>query len=150
MKVLLFLALLIVLVSARRHEQQPKIPLGFTWKNCSNNPHFQVQQVIMTPYPAVKGANVTVHAHGFQDETVSSGTWDTKIYYYGIEVQHDSGGVCDLIPNCACPCKSGAYTTSQSVYVTEIAPSGSYTGVYSATDQSGQVLACISYAFEIA
>jgi len=104
----------------------------------------------MAPYPAIRGENVTVHSHGVQDETVTGGTWVTKVYYDGFNVQSDSGAVCDLIPNCPCPCQSGSYTTSQNLYVKSFSPSGSYTGKYTAMDQNGQELACISYTFAIA
>jgi len=124
---------------------------GFSWQSCgTSSDQFQVSSVIMAPYPAQSGQNVTVHSQGYQDETISGGTWDTKIYWHGFEVQEDSGSVCILIPNCPCPCPAGHYTTSQSLYVTSLAPSGQYTGKYVATDQNGAELACISYTFEIA
>jgi len=104
----------------------------------------------MAPYPAQRGKNVTIHAHGVQDETITSGTWEAKVYLDGINVQSDSGSVCDLIPNCPCPCPAGTYTSSQSLYVKLFAPSGTYTGKYTAADQNGATISCISYTFQIA
>jgi len=123
---------------------------GFSWQTCgSSSDHYQVDSVVMAPYPAMQGQNVTVHAHGSQDETVSGGTWQTKVYLDGWNVQTITGGVCDLIPNCPCPCPAGSYTTSQSVYVPSFSPSGTYTGKYTASDQNGEPLTCISYTFQI-
>jgi len=68
----------------------------------------------------------------------------------GWNVQTDSGNVCDLIPNCPCPCPPGNYVTSQKLYVSSLAVSSSaYTGKYTAFDQNGNLLACITYGFQI-
>lgn len=74
----------------------------------------------MAPYPVQPGKNVVVTAHGFQDETVTGGTWDTKIYLWGVEVQHDSGHVCGLIPNCPCPCKLNLKNLNKPSFITFI------------------------------
>jgi len=126
------------------------LPSGFSWSSCgTSSDHFKVSSVVMTPYPAIAGENVTVHAYGVQDETVTGGTWTTTVYLDGFEVQSDSGNVCDLIPNCKCPCAAGTYTTTQTLAVSSIAPSDTYTGQYVAEDQNGDELSCISYTFQI-
>jgi len=103
----------------------------------------------MTPYPPVPGTNVTVTTVGTQDETVTSGTWVDKIYYGIFPVQTLTGNVCDLIPKCPCPCGPGTYTSIQYNPVPSYAPSGSYSGQYTAEDQNGNELSCISYTFQI-
>eukprot|EP01119_Soliformovum_irregulare_P021121 TRINITY_DN697_c0_g1_i1.p1 TRINITY_DN697_c0_g1~~TRINITY_DN697_c0_g1_i1.p1 ORF type:complete len:139 (-),score=24.86 TRINITY_DN697_c0_g1_i1:50-466(-) len=122
---------------------------GFTWSSCGTG-HFKADSVVMAPYPAVRGQNVTTHAHGVQDETVTGGTWSTTVYKYGVPLQTDSGKSCDLIPNCPCPCPAGTYTSSQTLTVPSFAPSGDYTGTFKAVDQNGNLLTCINYAFAIA
>jgi len=122
----------------------------FSWSSCgTSSDHFKVQSVVMVPYPAEAGENVTVHAYGTQDETVTGGTWTTTVYLDGFQVQSDSGNVCDLIPHCPCPCPAGSYTSSQTLYVSDFAVTDTYTGKYVASDQNGNELSCISYTFQI-
>jgi len=128
----------------------PPTPAGFTWSSCGTaKDHFKIDSLVMVPYPPVRGQNVTVHAYGTQDETVSGGHWSTSVYWDGINVQTVSGKTCDLIPNCPCPCAAGTYTTSQTTVVSDLAPSGSYTGNFIAKDQNKQQMSCVNYAFQL-
>jgi len=81
---------------------------------------------------------------------VTGGTWDTKVYLGIIKVMEFHGNVCDLIPDCPCPCPKGNYTTYQSLGSPGFSPKGTYTGRYTAVDQNGNNMTCIAYSFEMA
>jgi len=126
------------------------VQASFKWTSCGTAAdHFQVQAVAFSPDPAIRGQNVTTRATGYQDETVTGGTWETKVYYGFLPVDSFSGPVCALIPTCKCPCPSGTYTTVQSLPVIAIAPPGLYNGKYQAWDQNNQQLTCIAYEFNV-
>eukprot|EP01121_Diplochlamys_sp_Union-15-3_P009592 TRINITY_DN2615_c0_g1_i1.p1 TRINITY_DN2615_c0_g1~~TRINITY_DN2615_c0_g1_i1.p1 ORF type:complete len:146 (-),score=32.73 TRINITY_DN2615_c0_g1_i1:98-535(-) len=122
----------------------------FTWKSCgTSSDHFQPTNVVMSPYPAVAGTNVTTHATGAQDETVTGGSWTTTVYLGVLPVETYKGPACELIPGCPCPCKSGHYTTSLTLAVPSFALTDTYTGKFTAVDQNGAQLVCIEYTFDI-
>jgi len=121
----------------------------FVWKSCDPNSVFQVDSMTMAPYPARADQNVTTHAHGSQKQTVSGGTWTAVTSLDGIPVNTNNGNACDLIPGCPCPCASGSYTSVLSLPVPWFTPSGRYEGKFTATDQNGNSLSCISYQFDI-
>jgi len=127
---------------------EPDAP--FSWKSCgSASDGFQVETMVMTPYPPVPGKNVTVTITGQQSVTINGGTWGVTIYYGRIPVQKESGQVCELNPDCPCPCAPGHYSLAQSFLVPSVSPSGEYTGKYTANNKDGKQLVCLDFSFTI-
>jgi len=99
------------------------------------------------PDDPTRGKNVTTYTTGTQTETVTGGNWITKVYLGFLLVDTFQGGVCSLMSK-GCPVPPGVYTFSQSFLIPDYAPDGGYSGKYTATDQNGKELSCVSYTFD--
>jgi len=110
----------------------------------------QKANVVMQPYPALIGKNVTTLATGTDSATITAGTWSTAVKKFGVTVESYSGNICDLVPTCPCPCPPGKYTTVLVLPVPSFAFSGRYTGEFRATTADSKSVVCIDYAFDIA
>jgi len=135
----IFVLLIVALVKA----QAP-----FKWATCGSG-SFTPSNVTMSPYPARAGQSVTVTSAGTGSKTVTGGTWRTDVMFNGVVVQSLTGPVCALIHDCPCPCAPGFHVSSQTVPVTSIAPSGGYTGKYTATNGDGSPIVCLQYSFQV-
>mmetsp|Transcript_28628 Transcript_28628/g.31794 ORF Transcript_28628/g.31794 Transcript_28628/m.31794 type:complete len:154 (+) Transcript_28628:2-463(+) len=143
MKLLLALALVFAVAFCAK-------PLS--WTKCDSGATFDVSQVTMTPYPAIAGKAVTVHAHGMENKTYSNGDWDTTVYLDGLPVKKFTGSICNppIIPDCPCPCPVGPHTTALTVEIPSFAiTSDGYSGQFTAYDQDKHLILCIKYNFSI-
>jgi len=121
----------------------------FDWSNCDTSSLFQPSSVKMNPYPAVSGQNVSVYTLGTDSDTTTGGTWQTQVKKFGIVVQTYSGNLCDLLPNCPCPCPAGQHTSVVTLPVPSFAFSGRYSGEFTAVNEAGDSVVCVDYSFDI-
>jgi hypothetical protein len=107
----------------------------------------------MSPDPAVPGKNLTFAATGDLDELLSSGKYETVVYFGVVPVFKDSGNVCDIIKDyCPCPCSAGKGKKGKYVVpVQNDAPKGqTLNGNLKGTDQNGKSLICMKFTFKVA
>uniref|UniRef100_A0A7S2EZ60 MD-2-related lipid-recognition domain-containing protein n=1 Tax=Stereomyxa ramosa TaxID=1078864 RepID=A0A7S2EZ60_9EUKA len=104
----------------------------------------------MTPYPAEQSKNATVTAKVTTDFTVSGGDWKVVLKLGVLPVKTVTGKLCNISPDCTCPCAPGNHTIAVSVLVDSFAPSSSdYTGAFTATDSTGAQIGCFDFAFQV-
>ncbi|GAM27390.1 hypothetical protein SAMD00019534_105650 [Acytostelium subglobosum LB1] len=116
------------------------------WSNCGTaNDHFQIQKVVITPDPPVKGQSLNVTATGQLNEAVTGGNAHLLIKYGFITIINQNEDICS-IPNSPyqCPISAGDYQRSVIGNIPSNVPSGKYTGNVVFTDQNNQEIACIS------
>jgi len=122
-----------------------------TWSYCDSTypTYLTVSSVTLSPDPPVLGYDDVVTLTGTVNETVSSGTVDLTITYYGIPVFTGSYNICD---SNTCPQGPGAITAAITVSgssLPPIAPPGNYVGTATVTDSNGNTLVCVNVDFTL-
>lgn len=119
-------------------------PAAFT--SCAPDATFHVTSVDIEPQPLVPGKKVVVQATGTLDERLTGGSYTANVSYMGVSVLQRSGSIGELIKLPAAP---GPATVSEKLKVPKQAPSGSYELTFSATDQDGATLSCVTVPFRV-
>jgi hypothetical protein len=113
---------------------------------CASDAMFQVRSVDIEPQPLVPGKKVTVKASGTLQEQLTGGSYSADLRYMGVSIQQLSGPVGQLI---TLPAQPGPATMGATVKVPKQTPQGSYELRFSAVDQNGSTLACLSVPFRV-
>eukprot|EP01133_Synstelium_polycarpum_P017113 gene17113-20384_t len=114
------------------------------WTNCGgDSDHFQIGNVVITPDPPTKGESINITASGTLNEQVTAGNVHVLLKYGFITLINQNINLCESESPFPCPIASGAYEKSVVLTIPDSAPSGTYKGHISITDQNDQEIACI-------
>jgi len=147
MRVLLAV-LLVCLVAV---EAKKKALYDIPFDNCGQaGDKATVSKITATPFPPVKGQDITVDVTGTVSEDVTTGSqYVITVTFDGIQLLQKNGDLCTLSPKVPCPIKAGSLDVSDTLNVPSFAPSGNYGIQVSATDQNNNELLCVSIQLQI-
>jgi hypothetical protein len=103
-----------------------------------------------TPYPPVKGSNITLTATGTLNADFVGGTYTIKVLVDGIQILTKTGDACSLTDKFQCPVKAGAVTLAETLTIPALAPSGAYHIEVSAVSTDNTPTFCFSTDFNFA
>lgn len=99
-----------------------------------------------------KGSNITLSVTGADSTQITGGSVDVEVKYGIITLLKHTYDLCTLLNETPYKCPIAPFA-SKTITVSETlpseAPSGKYSGSAKATDQSGNEIACIDFAFTV-
>jgi hypothetical protein len=121
----------------------PPLRQNVPFTNCgSSSDQATLNNVQATPWPPQQGQSLTVEIDGTSKEVVSSGNYDAKVYFLGIEVEDKTGTLASL--GVTLPIPVGAFSFKKTHDIPNLPIHGQVQLVLSATDQNGNELVCAS------
>lgn len=119
-------------------------PAPFT--TCTSEGKFAVKSVDVEPQPLAPGKKVSVAVSGTLAGRLTDGTYGADVRYRGIDVARQTGSLRDLT---SLPAGPGPVTLSATLEVPKRTPEGSYELRFSAADQDGATLTCLTVPFRV-
>ncbi|CDK28889.1 unnamed protein product [Kuraishia capsulata CBS 1993] len=110
-----------------------------------------LKELVMTPNPPERGANLTISGTGFLKETVDDGAYvDVDVSYGYIKLLHQTFDLCEEVSevDLKCPVKAGAYEITKEVEIPAQVPPGKYVVYARAYTKDDDLIACITGSVE--
>ncbi|KAL0486472.1 cathepsin B [Acrasis kona] len=122
----------------------------YTFCNPSQSGYaLQAKNVVLSPSVPVSGQDFGVKIQGTMASDLTSGKAKVHVDYAGVELFDNEVDVC-AFPGFKCPVKAGPIDLAIVQNIPTLAPPGGpYTGKVELLDQSGKVVTCINFNFEM-
>jgi len=121
------------------------VPVAYTLCSTSGA-HLKIGTVESSEWPPKKGDNLNISFTGVLDETVTAGTYTSRITWNGFPAPPESGDINDIYP---IPWVKGDLAFSFVSEIPSTSPSGSYTVQLTAVDERKEQLFCVHLSFKL-
>jgi hypothetical protein len=119
-----------------------KLRDNIPFTNCGNSgDKASLSSVTATPWPPQQGQELTLNVNGVSTEQITSGNYEVKVYFLGIQVEDKTGTLASL--GIKLPIAQGPFTITKSQSIPQIPIHGEVKLVITATDQNSAELLCV-------